>query len=263
MDRNERREQRLQKSHKPMLVRSLPPFVLLAAVISGVPLAGAEFWDVKDFSGWSAKEVAKMLSDSPWAHRLDILTPNLSLASRVGGLTGGVVGNGGRGGRAPGGGGVGGDGAGNLGGGSFLASPHRTPIVVRWSSALPLRRALFRERLANVDTPAPPPPHLDPIDRYYRIAVVGLPFTQSVGSITELQPVTSLKRKDKARTPMAPVDVSFEYEGELLTIEFSFSRAETIGESDAEIEFVTRLAETEIKTKFKLKEMMVAGRLEL
>ena len=246
-----------------MMRRSWWPSVVIAGVVSIAPLGAANFWDTKDFSAWSAKEVARMLSASPWAHRLDILTPNLSLASRVGGLTGGVVGNGGRGGRAPGGGGVAGDGAGNLGGGSFLASPHRTPIVVRWTSALPVRRALFRQRLANVDTAAPPPPHLDPIDPHYRIAVVGLPFTQSVGSVTELQPVTSLKRKDKSRTLMQPVDVSFEYEGELLTIEFSFSRTEAIAESDGEIEFVTRLAETEIKTKFKLKEMLVAGRLEL
>jgi hypothetical protein len=253
----------LPKKEGTMTSGSLWRIVAIALVLSNGPLAAANFWDVKDFSAWSAKEIAKLLSDSPWAHRLDILTPDLSLASRVGGLTGGVVGNGGRGGRAPGGGGVAGDGAGNLGGGSFLASPHRTPIVVRWSSALPVRRALFRQRLANVDTPAPPPPNLDPIDRYYRIAVVGLPFTQSVGSMTELQPVTSLKRKDKSRTPMQPVDVAFEYEGELLTIEFSFSRVEAIGEGDGEIEFVTRLAQTEIKTKFKLKEMMVGGRLEL
>ena len=237
--------------------------VVIAAVVSNVAVVAANFWDTKDFSTWSAKEVAKVLSDSPWAHRLNILTPDLSLASRVGGLTGGVVGNGGRGGRAPGGGGVGGDGAGNLGGGSFLASPHRTPIVVRWTSALPVRQALFRERTAIFEAPAPPPPHLDKVDRYYRIAVVGLPFTQDVGSVTELQPVTWLKWKDKARTPMQPVDISFEYQGELLTIEFAFSRAEAIGERDEELEFVTRLAAAEIKTKFKVKDMMVGGRLEL
>ena len=113
-------------------------------LIACVPLMAIDFWEAKDFTAWSDKEVRKMLSDSPWSREVVILTPDLSLASRVGGLTGGVVGNGGRAGRAAGGGGVAGDGAGNLGGGSFLASPHRTPLVVRWASAQPVKQALAR-----------------------------------------------------------------------------------------------------------------------
>ncbi len=203
-----------------------------------------------------------MLTTSPWARRFSILTPDFSLARRVGGLTGGVVGNGGRGARASGGG-VGGDGAGSLGGGSFMASPDRTPIVVRWNSALPVRQALVRERQANVDVAGPPPPHLDAVDPFYRIAVVGLPFTQEVGSRDELQSVTWLRRKEKARAPMQAVSVSFEYERELLTIVYAFSKAEPIRESDQEIEFETKLAQTDVKTTFKLKDMTVNGQLVL
>lgn len=203
-----------------------------------------------------------MLTDAPWARRFSILTPDFSLARRVGGLTGGVVGNGGRG-RPPGGGGVGGDGAGNLGGGSFLASPDRTPIVVRWVSALPVRQALVRERLASGDTLGPKPPHLDPVDPFYLIAVVGLPFTQEVGQRRELQAATWLKRKNRTRPPIQAVSVTFEYERELLTIIFSFAKAEPIRESDEEIEFATKLAQTEVKTKFRLKEMTVKGQLVL
>jgi hypothetical protein len=236
--------------------------LVLAAVLSSASLAAANFWDDRHFSAWSSSEVARMLTTSPWARRFSILTPDFSLAGRVGGLTGGVVGNGGRGARASGGG-VAGDGAGNLGGGTFLASPDRTPIVVRWISALPVRQALVRERQANVDAAGPPPPHLDAVDPFYRIAVVGLPFTQEVGSRDDLQSVTWLKRKDKARAPMQAVSVSFEYEGELLTIVYAFSKAEPIRESDQEIEFVTKLAETEVKTTFKLKDMTVSGQLVL
>ena len=236
--------------------------LVLAAVLSSAPLAAANFWDDKHFSTWSSAEVAKMLTASPWARRFNILTPDFSLASRVGGLSGGVVGNGGRGARASGGG-VAGDGVGNLGGGSFLASPDRTPIVVRWISALPVRQALVRERQANVDVAGPPPPHLDAVDSFYRIAVVGLPFTQEVGSRDDLPSVTWLRRRDKARAPIQAVSVSFEYERELLTIVYAFSKAEPIREDDDEIEFVTKLAQTEVKTRFKLKEMTVGGQLVL
>jgi hypothetical protein len=77
-------------------------FVIIVG-LSTVPLVAANFWDSKPFSDWSPSEVAKMLTSSPWARRFSILTPDFSLARRVGGLTGGVVGNGGRSGRAPGG----------------------------------------------------------------------------------------------------------------------------------------------------------------
>jgi hypothetical protein len=235
---------------------------VLAAVLSSASLAAANFWDTTHFSAWSTSEVAKMLTASPWARRFSVLTPDFSLARRVGGLTGGVVGNGGRG-RPPGGGGVAGDGAGNLGGGSFVASPDRTPIVVRWTSALPVRQALVRERLTSGDTLGPKPPHLDAVDPFHVIAVVGLPFTQDVGQRSELQAATWLKRKDRARPPIQAVSVSFEYERELLTIIFSFSKDDPIRESDQEIEFETKLAQTEVKTKFKLKDMIVNGQLML
>ena len=144
-----------------------------------------------------------------------------------------------------------------------MASPDRTPIVVRWYSALPVRQALVRERQATVDVAGPPPPHLDAVDPFYRIAVVGLPFTQEVGSRDELQSVTWLRRKERARAPMQAVSVSFEYERELLTIVYAFSKAEPIRESDQEIEFETKLAQTDVKTKFKLKDMTVNAQLLL
>jgi hypothetical protein len=235
---------------------------VIAVVLSSIPLSAANFWDDRHYLAWSPAEVAKMLTASPWARRFSILTPDFSLARRVGGLTGGVVGNGGRGARATGGG-VAGDGVGNLGGGSFIASPDRTPIVVRWVSALPVRQALARERQAKVDVAGPPPPHLDAVDPFYRVEVVGLPFTQEMGSREDLQAVTWLTRKDKTRAPMQAVSVSYQYERELLTIVYTFSKAEPIRESDQEIEFVTKLAQTEVKTKFTLKHMTVNGQLVL
>ena len=35
--------------------------------LAGVALAAADFWEEKDFTAWSDKEVEKMLTDSPWA----------------------------------------------------------------------------------------------------------------------------------------------------------------------------------------------------
>ena len=39
----------------------------VALIMGASTLVGADFWEKKKFSEWSPKEVAKMLSDSPWA----------------------------------------------------------------------------------------------------------------------------------------------------------------------------------------------------
>ena len=41
-------------------------------IVVGAALAAADFWDEKDFTMWSDKEVEKMLSDSPWSRRVTI-----------------------------------------------------------------------------------------------------------------------------------------------------------------------------------------------
>lgn len=229
-------------------------------LIACAPLIAINFWEDKDFTAWSDKEVGKMLTNSPWSHKVVILTPDLTLAGRVGGLTGGVVGNGSRAGRTAGGGGVGGDGAGNLGGGSFLGSPQRTPLVVRWASARPVRQALARAD-PDKDAAATDLRRLEEPEAFYRVAVVGLLFGQAVGSASELQDATLLKRKGGA--PIEPADVTFSYEGDLLTIEFSFPRTDAITLDDREVEFFTRLGTSELRTKFKLKDLVIGNQLLL
>lgn len=235
--------------------------ILAGWLIACAPLIALDFWDVKDFSTWSDKEVDQMLTDSPWSHEVVILTPNLSLTSRVGGLSGGVVGNGtGRAGRAAAGGGVAGDGAGNLGGGSFLSSPERTRLVVRWTSALPVKQALARKRPVE-GAEASDPQRLAETEAFYRFAILGIPFGQAVGSASELQGATLLKRKNGA--PIRPVNVNFTYEDDLLTIEFSFARTDAITLEDREVEVVTRLGTSDLKAKFKLKDLVIGSQLAL
>ena len=230
-------------------------------LIASAPLLALDFWEAKDISTWSDKEVAKMLSDSPWSHAVVILTPDLSLSSRVGGLSGGVIGIGaGRAGRAASGGGVGGDGAGNLGGGSFLSPPERTRLVVRWASALPVKQAHARQHPGE-SAEASDPQRVQETEEFYRFEVAGIPFGQAVGTAGELQDLTVLKRKNGE--PTRPVNVNFMYENDLLTIEFSFARTDGITLKDREIQFSTRLGTSELKAKFTLKDMVIANRLVL
>lgn len=228
-------------------------------------LRAADFWVDKDFMAWSSREVEKMLTHSPWSHTVTVLAPDLSLAGRVGGLTGGVIGNGGRAGRAAGGGGVAGDGAGNIGGGSFLASPRRTQLAVRWASALPVRQARARAELrADATTVLAAALQLLTEDEpFYRVAVVGVSqeLAQAVESLNDLWTATALKRRNEA--PIEPVDILLAYEGDLLTMEFHFPRTDAITLADQEVEFTTRLGQSGVKNTFKLKDMVFDGRLAL
>jgi hypothetical protein len=218
-------------------------------------LSAADFWTAKDYREWSDKEVARMLNDSPWSQHTTLAVVDMSLAGRVGGLTGGVLGTGGGTGRTRGGGGVGGDGAGNLGGGSFLPSPQQATIAIRWVSARPVKQALVRSGDAVSE-------RLDESERFYRIAIVGLPLAiaQMGGTMTELVDATALRRKNKP--PIAAVDARYDYDRGLVNFEFDFPRDEPLEVADEEIEFVTSIGQP-LKRKFKLRTMVIAGQLEL
>jgi hypothetical protein len=242
-----------------MAHRSVVP--VLAWLCASAALAAADFWKDKESTAWSASEAEQMLVDSPWSRKVVIVDPDLSLASRVGGLSGGVVGRGV--GSRPGfggtGGGVGGDGAGNLGGGSFLGSPERINVAVRWSSALPVKLARARlQSLGKFETDVPVNPAAD--EPYYRVSIAGLP-PRAFASPTELTAETLLKRPDGSS--LEPINIHSEYEGELLTIEFRFARADPITAAHREVEFVTQLGSNTIKRKFRLADMMFRGNLEL
>lgn len=234
-------------------------------IVTGTLLGGGDLLAERDFMAWSTKEVEKMLTDSPWSHGLSVMTADESLAGRVGGLQGGLIGGKGGAGRAGGGGGVGGDGAGNLGGGSFMASPHRTELVVRWTSALPVKRALARSRSSGADDtlPADEQQLLDQEETFYRVAVVGLPpeLTMGVGSLSELRAATVLRRKKGPSIEV--VDIVLEYQRDHLTIEFHFPKTAQITLDDKEVEFITMLGDNEVKKKFKLKDMVIGEGLAL
>ena len=231
--------------------------VLGVWVLASAALLAADFWEDKDFTTWSDKQVEKMLTDSPWSRKVSIRIPNTLLARRVGGLSGGRVGSGGGVGRAGGGGGAGGAGAGNLGGGGFMPPPRRTQFPLRWLSALPVKQAMVREGVAGAaPIPADAQPLLEQDEPYYRVAVVGLPraFGQALGGLDEVREATILKRKNKE--PVAPIDIRLAYAGDLLSIEFHFPRTDAITLDDKEVEFITRLGQAKLSKKFKLKDMI-------
>ena len=264
-------------------------------VVLGVGMAalgGQKFWEKKGFPDWSKKEVSQMLTQSPWARsvnvRLDGLQPSDPTVDGGGGVgaggspAGGVGGYpegshpGGAGGGYPGGGGRRG------GGGSFTPSLN---LTVRWYSALPIKQALAAHRYGSE---AQADENLRREETHYTIGLSGVSGALFRGdrsfskSRTESDPWKALSERLKSesflqilgREPIQAVDVQVRSAPELdvvgagemggrAEILVMFPRSQTITLEDKQVEFVTLMGRHKLKKKFKLKEMVCDGKLEL
>jgi len=259
--------------------------ILLSVCGLGLLAATSEFWRDKGYTQWTSDEVDKMLSDSPWAQSSKASAQQQQSPSRGMGRRGG----GGMGIPGMGGGGMGRGGGGYPSGGG--QSMPQVTATVRWQSALPVREALLRR-----DTGVTKPDDAQvaasltaPINGYV-IAVMGLPETppSSRGgyggrgtdtdrdddssargtnsrddttdhSLDLVKSATYLSRKDKA-TLFAD---KAQRDKDGVTLLFTFPKTTPITLDDKEVEFVTRYGSLEVKRKFKLKDMVYQGKLEL
>ena len=239
-------------------------------------LSAAGFWETKDYTEWSAKEVRKILNNSPWAKKASLNFGGMGgrggQGSR-GGSGGGAGGGrgGGGGGGFPGGGGGGADsvrmsgpdtsGYGRAGGGQ---SPPQLELTIQWSSALPVKQALMRGRFGNeAHTAAEAKQFLQRRETHYLVLVSG--FSGRMARMSQntdrLRETTSLKRKNK--DPIRPEVVERYNQEESVTLYVAFPRTDPIVLEDKNVEFEMKLGPMTVKCKFKLKDMIFDGKLEL
>ena len=236
--------------------------ILIIWIVACVALAAADFWDEKDFTGWSDAEVEKLLTDSPWSRKVTIALrrPETGGRGRGGGFRGGPGGFGG--GAADGFRGAGG---GRRGADVFDPAPRRMTFTVSWRSALPVKQALVRTQL-GLDAPIPREHQqfLTQLEPFYVVVVSGLPrqFARMAQNRNALIAETILKRQD--RNPISPEDlVVFVENGETVTLQYHFPRDDEITLEDKNVEFITNLGQVEAKQEFKLEDMVFAEQLAL
>ena len=216
-------------------------------------VVAADFWEDKEFTSWSDREVREMMTDSPWAKQVNIIMGGLR-AEESSQFTGGGFGVGGGGGAVRGGGG---DGFGGI---------RRARVNVVWINALPVRQAMVRGLVGrNGSVPPEGQQFLSEQDPFYTIAVLGLPPAfQALGQMAnQVLAETMLKPED--RDPIPPIDIGLmREEDQSIRVMFMFPRDNPITLADREVEFITKLGpDTEIKRKFRLRDMQVDGRLLL
>jgi hypothetical protein len=203
-------------------------------------LFAADFWEEKEFTAWSDKDVEKMMTNSPWAKRLTVVFPRPPTES--GGRGGG------RGGRGGGGG---------FGGGSPQAR-----LIVRWQSALPVRQAVVRAQIGSDGAVGPDARAvLDQNAPGYFVVVSGVPGQFGRLSPEALMAEARLERKGKE--PIRPVQAAAQREGRGVALAYVFPKDEAIVLDDKDVEFVTKVGDATIKRKFKLEDMVYNDQLEL
>lgn len=252
---------------------------LLAAGAFTSAAQASDAW-TKDPASWDEHDVQKILTDSPWARKVQVAFGGGGGVGGMGGggmnadagAEGGLSGPGG----GPGGGMGGGGRRGGGGMGAGMGAQARTiTYVVRWMSALPVKQACVLARLGKeAGASEQARQYIARQETHYLVAVVGPArgSAQGGGGKAEhtdqkleqraalLRESTSLARKGKP--PLRPESIEMPKPGQGSYL-FQFPKADPIVEADKDVEFVTRIGPFEIKRKFKLKEMIYQGALAL
>jgi len=183
-------------------------------------------------------------------------------APAAGGGGGGGRGGGGRGGGPQGDSttadpGIGGGGGGFGGGGE---------VTLLWQTALPIKQALVKRRFAaEAGTSPEAKAMLDREEKFYVLTLSGVPGNLLGATRGEqkaaLLDLTTITVTGKPPLKAADVQTSMGRGGG--TVSFLFPRTTMFTADDKEMEFASKFDKTAVKKKFKLKDMVFNGKLEM
>jgi hypothetical protein len=234
-------------------------------------LWAADFWQSKPAAEWSDKDLQKMMSNSPWARPYSISMngpappvmrgsnngdPNADL-SPAPPISEGGGGRGGRGGASPSPAAAGGD----SGGGGASAT-----IVARWQTALPVKEALVRLKYRSEAATSPEAAQLlARQETDYLLVLTGQlrPFLRGNPDSLKKALIDASLLSAKGKTALKPSDVQLGASGTAVDAFFYFPRSAPYTLDDKEVEFSTRLGDVALRYKFRLKDMVFNGKLEL
>ena len=228
---------------------------LIFSLILTSALGAQDFWLNKEFNRWNDDELKRITTDSPWAKSTTMATR----APGGGGFDLGASAGGDDGGGDSGGGGGGSRGGRGGGGG---ATPTMS-LVLSWQSALPMKQANVRMKMNGPgDVPADARDYLAGADPAYIILIEGMPqnLARQVLRDTEKLKKSAIK-VGKREIPLARLSTN--PHGRNLDFVMFFDRKDPIRIEDNEVEVDARLGMFELKKKFKLKDMVVNGKLEM
>jgi hypothetical protein len=216
-------------------------------------LMAADFWQ-KPYTEWADKDLQKMITNSPWAHAASVSMGGPTVTPEPGG--------GGRG------GGRGGGPQGGEGGGADAPIPgvRETEVIARWQSAMPVRQAFVRLKYgAEAGKSDDAKKYLEKEQPTYELVLSGPMQPLLIGKPDEiaksLGDVTFLSTKEKGA--VKPTSIEVGKSGRSMDILIAFPRTTPYTVDDKEVEFSTKLGAAPVKIKFRLKDMVYNGKLEM
>ncbi len=237
--------------------------LVLAGLLTSLLLAKKKFWEEKPFTEWTEKNIAKLLTDSPWGKQETVTVLGYGQTDRTYSQRGGSVG-GGRGG-APSGGSDSGAPSGGGGGGQrsrqMPAGYQRVDIT--WMS-YPVVQAMARQRqisegLSEEEVMGLVPQSDDTIEILLRGRVLGRLIQPNDEEIEEK---TYLKKRNGEQISVSAVSFSENFRFNpwiLLIFPKRVGTKPTLTLADKEVRLVVQIGNRKFKPKFKLKKMVVHG----
>ena len=178
-----------------------------------------------------------------------------------GGDAGGDSGGGAPGGGAPGGGAPGG---GAPGGGGFGGGDATVTLI--WQTALPVKQALVKRRFAaQAGTSPEGKALLDREEQFYVLTLTGVPANllgaaqgDRKAGLLDMATLTV-----PGKPPLKAADVQVTAGRGSGTVSFLFPKTTTFTPEEKDLEFSSKFDKTTIKHKFKLKDMVFHGKVEM
>jgi len=248
------------------MLKKLSALLILCALC----MWAADFWTTKPFTDWNDKEVQKLLTDSPWTGKVTV-SGGLGLGGGApagkGGGRGGGRGSGPQGdsvGADPGiDGGRGGGGGGDFGGGG---APSGVTVTLLWQTALPVKQALAKRRFGSEAGTSPDAKAIvERVDQVYVLTLIGMPGF-AVGAAQGDKKAALLESTTvsvNGKPPLKAVDVQISGGRGTANVSFLFPKTTTFTAEDKEMEFSSKFDKTTVKHKFKLKDMVFNGKVEM
>ncbi len=248
-------------------MKKFVPFLL------ALGLWASDSWQSKPMADWSDKDVQKILSNSPWAKTISVSTGGLTDSGSMPGRSGGY----GRdesqqqragGGQMPGASsGVPGGNVPSRGLDSGLDTPALSsiPVSVVWESALPVKQALARRKYGAEAGTSPEAQKFVDQNGNYTIAVAGIPdaLVQASAGRGKAALLAETNLSAKGKPPLNATGVEVGPPGKLVQVIFTFAKTAPFSIGDKEVEFATQFGSVAVRYKFRLKDMLYQGKLEL
>ncbi len=229
--------------------------------ISSSVLPGADFWQTKKFSRWSDKEVNKMLRESPWARIVGVRFEERRGRPSSAGVESSAKSSGGGSSRR------GSSRGGSSSGGSGSTEPvPATDVIFRWHTALPIKQAVARARYGDeVASSAEAAKILNRHETQYIVGVIGIPARAVTAGPGQLKEGAQIAIEN--HPPIQAAKVIPDQDAGVVDLYLYFPKELTGGHvitpDDGEVEVVVKLDSRTLKRKFKLKDMLYDGKLEM